>query len=80
MKRTINIILLLLLLLPVWAEDTTVVVSQAADTLKAEATLQPEESVDSIDIRLFEWMLAGLDTTPCLSAPGRQFIPSAPGA
>ena len=75
MKRTINIILLLLLLLPARAEDTTVVVSQAADTLKAEATLQPEEPADSIDIRLFEWMLAGLDTTPCLSAPDTSELP-----
>ena len=75
MKRTIHIILLLLLLLPARAEDTTAVVSQAADTLKAEATLQPEEPVDSIDIRLLEWMLAGLDTTPCLSAPDTSELP-----
>lgn len=75
MKRTIHIILLLLLLLPARAEDTTAIVSQAADTLKAEATLQPEEPVDSIDIRLLEWMLTGLDTTPCLSAPDTSELP-----
>ena len=61
--------------MPARAEDTTAVVSQAADTLKAEATLQPEEPVDSIDIRLLEWMLAGLDTTPCLSAPDTSELP-----
>lgn len=34
--------------------DSNVVVTSVAD-----------EQLDSIDLRLFEWMLAGLDTTPC---------------
>lgn len=39
------------------------------DTLPAITSEPADEPLDSIDIRLFEWMMAGLDTTTCVGSP-----------
>ena len=70
MKRTLYIILFILLLPIIKAEDTIPVLTADAlsvDTMGLE--LVEDQPLDSIDLRLFEWMLAGLDTTPCIAAP-----------
>ena len=70
MKRTLYIILFILLLPIIKAEDTIPVLT--ADSLPADTVgleLVEDQPLDSIDLRLFEWMLAGLDTTPCIAAP-----------
>lgn len=70
MKRTLYIILFILILPSIKAEDTIPVLTADAlpvDTMGLE--LVEDQPLDSIDLRLFEWMLAGLDTTPCIAAP-----------
>ena len=70
MKRTLYIILFLLLLPYIQAEDSIPVLT--ADSLPADTVgleFAEDQPLDSIDLRLFEWMLAGLDTTPCIAAP-----------
>lgn len=64
MRRLIYILTLLLALPCVWAQDSATV--SVADTLPTIAFEPAEELMDSTDIRLFEWMLAGLDTTTCV--------------
>ena len=61
MKRLIFIVTILLLLPELRAEDSLHVV--APDTLPAITSEPVDEPLDSIDIRLFEWMMTGLDTT-----------------
>ena len=41
----------------------------APDTLPAITSEPVDEPLDSIDIRLFEWLMAGLDTTACVGSP-----------
>lgn len=41
----------------------------APDTLPAITSELDDESLDSIDIKLFEWLMAGLDTTACVGSP-----------
>ena len=67
MKRLIFIVTILLLLPELRAEDSLHVV--APDTLPAITSEPVDEPLDSIDIRLFEWMMTGLDTTACVSSP-----------
>ena len=64
MRRLIYILTLLLALPCVWAQDSATV--SVADTLPTIAFEPAEELMDSTDIRLFEWMLAGLATTTCV--------------
>ena len=62
MKRFVNILLLSLLITPcAWAQDSVAVVT--------------DEPLDSIELRMMEWMMAGLDTTPCLAAPDTAELP-----
>lgn len=61
MKRLIYILTLLLSLPCLWAQDSLTVIH--------------DEPVDSIDIKLFEWMLAGLDTMPCFAEPDTAALP-----
>lgn len=67
MKRLIFIVTILLLLPELRAEDSLHVV--APDTLPAITSEPVDEPLDSIDIRLFEWMMTGLDTTACVGSP-----------
>lgn len=67
MKRLIFIVTILLLLPELRAEDSLQVV--VPDTLPAITSEPADEPLDSIDIRLFEWMMAGLDTTTCVGSP-----------
>lgn len=67
MKRLIFIVTILLLLPELRAEDSLHVV--APDTLPAITSEPVDEPLDSIDIRLFEWLMAGLDTTACVGSP-----------
>lgn len=84
MKRFINIVVGLLLTTCLWAEDTIVVsavdtTQQSAQSLQQPLDTMPlvavDEPLDSIDLRLLEWMMAGLDTTPCLSQPDTAVLP-----
>lgn len=65
-----KLLILLLLPLQVWAEDsiTTLIpdsVALPAATIVSVTEETTDEPLDSIEIRLLEWMLAGLDTTYC---------------
>ena len=74
MKRIIYIVTLALSLTAARAEDSILVA--VADSMVAPAeVLAPDVLTDSVDLRLFEWMLAGLDTTPCLSEPDTAALP-----
>lgn len=64
MRRLIYILTLLLALPCVWAQDSATV--RVTDTLPTIAVEPADESLDSTAIRLFEWMLAGLDTSTCV--------------
>ena len=70
MKRILYIVVLTFLLPRVWAEDTIVV---PVDSI-VEPMAVVDEPLDSIEQRLFEWMLAGLDTTPCFAAPDTAML------
>ena len=72
MKRLIFILTILFLLPELRAEDSLQVV--APDTLPAITYEPADEPLDSIDIRLFEWMMAGLDTTACTGAPDTAIL------
>lgn len=73
MKRFIYIVLFTLSLLPtMWAEDS---ISTAIADSTASAIELADEQMDSVEIRLFEWMLAGLDTTPCTASPDTTALP-----
>ena len=63
MKRLIYILTFLLCLTHVQAEDSIPARSETADA-----------SLDSIDIRLFDWMMAGLDTTACAGSPDTAML------
>ncbi len=67
MKRLIFILTILLLLPELRGEDSLQVI--APDTLPAITSEPVDESLDSIDIKLFEWLMAGLDTTACVGSP-----------
>ncbi len=54
------------------AEDSIPV--QPADSTVAPVAVA-DEVMDSIDIKLFEWMIAGLDTTPCSMKPDTAALP-----
>ena len=73
MKRLIYILTLLLLLPELRAEDSLLVV--APDSLPAVMAVSADEPMDSIELRMFEWLMAGLDTTPCLSVPDTAALP-----
>lgn len=79
MKRIVYIIVLTLWLPCMRGEDSiAVLVSDslmpAMDSLSAEEP-GADEPLDSIELRLFEWMMAGLDTTACTSLPDTAALP-----
>lgn len=67
MKRILYILTLLLSLPCVWAQDSVAVTD--ADTLTVVTAQPVDEPLDSLELRFFEWMMAGLDTTTCFGTP-----------
>ena len=39
-----------------------------------EVVMLADEPLDSLDLRLFDWMMAGLDTTPCSGTPDTSML------
>lgn len=52
------------------AKETTAVL-QTDSVIESHVA---DEPLDSVELRLFEWMLAGLDTTPCIAAPDTTML------
>ncbi len=71
MNRVLYIVFLLCVLSVVRAEDSIPAV--ASDSATVEWTLA-DEPLDSLDLRLFDWMIAGLDTTPCFGTPDTSML------
>ena len=71
MKRILYIVIFTLLIPCLRAEDTIPTWSDST-TISAEWA---EEPLDSIDLRLFEWYFASLDTTPCTTMLDTAALP-----
>ena len=72
MKRILYIVTLTLLLPCMRAEDSIPV---PVDSTAVVTPVAVDEQLDSIELRLFEWMMAGLDTTPCNMQPDTAALP-----
>ena len=61
------------MLLPVSMQSEDSIPALEPDSTHSDVTVY-ETELDSVDLRLFEWMLAGLDTTPCVTMPDTTML------